>query len=135
MALYTIKRNDSERQQLGGTFKCPFCGRETKAYLETECDSFGAYYIQFFKFDKRYSVVLACCGARAPLDPELGKDVSKGRCGLKMSTLNFTGSVRCSGKVTQINSERELEAQKTCRKCGNIVDRSCLYCPKCGKRL
>jgi len=102
---------------------CPACGRYSRAKLIFAYSYIHFFFIPVFKYNKKYYVVLNCCGARYEADEAYYKELLAG------APLDFS-------RMRWVNEWAYGDANcKICPTCGAQVEMQYSYCPFCGKQL
>lgn len=99
---------------------CPVCGAMTMATLVYSYSYFHLFFIPLFRFSKRYTVRLRCCGAVFEATREQFEQMKNG---VAPEFSSMTRADRGGG-----NGRR-------CPGCGADVDPRYVYCPFCGMKM
>jgi len=102
---------------------CSCCGAYGAYQIFVTYTVFSFFFIPLFKWNRRYYVKTTCCGAVSQLDPELGRDIERGRITkLNESDLHF-------------KQQYNYQAEKYCHNCGFRTTENFEFCPHCGNRF
>lgn len=110
------------------TVICGRCGGYGRYQVLMTYMYFSFFFIPLFKWNKRFFVKMSCCGAVYELNPEVGKEIARGRqvdIGEADLRLVENGSGRPHYAVTR----------KVCSGCGYETEEEFEFCPKCGRRF
>jgi hypothetical protein len=99
---------------------CP-CGKYGQAKLRMEYEYFHFFFIPLFKWNKRYSLIMGCCGTTYDVPQEEAELIRH------QGIINFARLRKRSGFGNWEMSR--------CPSCGYPADQGFQYCPKCGRRL
>jgi len=114
---------DKEKELRGfENIVCPDCGGYSRAVLVLRYTYFHFFFIPTFRWNKRWTVRVRCCGAVYEADVEYGKQLEAG-AELDFSRLKKVSSGFGGG-----------EFYATCAHCGRAFDPSFAYCPHCGTK-
>lgn len=101
---------------------CQVCGAYGGYEAFVEYNVFSIFFIPIIKWGRKYFLKSTCCGSVFSISEEIGRDIESG---IKNSISDED--------MTLIYASHKVE--KTCGNCGNRVDSSFDYCPKCGSKL
>ncbi len=100
---------------------CPRCGRLGRVEVWMTCQVLMLFFLPVFRFGRRYTVRMACCGASCPISERLGREIERGTVTrLDPSMLDFSQSG---------------PRMRRCPACGYQTEEDFAYCPKCGRRF
>ncbi len=99
---------------------CPSCGAYGRYQVYLCYTALSLFFIPILKWNRRYQVVLSCCGTTYELDPELGRRMERGEP-VEIHPEDLYGPQ---------GSGRDL---KRCTNCGYVTGEDFSFCPKCGK--
>lgn len=102
---------------------CNHCGSYGRYQIFMTYMCLSLFFIPCLKWNRQYYVQTTCCDTIYLLDPEIGKQIEK-------------------GKAIEILPENLTEVQagtrsrwKKCSNCGYETQEDFEFCPKCGKKL
>lgn len=98
---------------------CEACGSYGSFEVWMTCQVLYIFFIPVYKWDKKYYVETTCCHTIYELDPEIGRDIEKGK----------------NVEIHQNNLMRLYRGKKVCPYCGYHANPDFEYCPKCGSPL
>lgn len=100
---------------------CPCCGRYGQVEIIMTYSYLMFFFIPIFKWNRKYYVVMKCCGSSVEIDHEIGRAIENGtQTNLDIDEL----MVQCHSKMI-----------KKCATCGFSTDEDFEYCPKCGTQF
>ena len=128
---------------------CGFCGRYGRYIVYMTYTAFSLFFIPCFKWNKQYYVRMSCCGKTYRLDPEVGKQITRGEeikirpedleevsDGWESNGIsgraNWNGGWESGGISSRANWNGETKKYSNC---GYTTTEDFDFCPKCGNRL
>ncbi len=119
IGIFGIEPGDKIVWQRDGV-ACP-CGGYGQARLRMEYEFFHFFFIPLFKWNKRYTLTMGCCGTTYDVPGEEAEAIRRG------GSINFA-------RLTKRNGTGGWDIRR-CPRCGYPADEEFEYCPKCGNRL
>lgn len=95
---------------------CPDCNKYSRAELITSYRYFHFFFIPIFKWNRKYYILLRCCGNIYEVDDEYAREL------INSDDIDFNRLY----KITKSN---------LCPSCRNHINPAYRYCPFCGKPL
>ncbi len=139
----------SKTLQYTGTLKCKFCGSMAGCQILMSYHYFSFFFIPLFKWNKRFLVKMACCGAVYELDPQVGKAIVRGE-GMDILDQDLRlvadgrpvyraygayGGAQGNGQEGEGGQAPDPAQKLRCPVCKYEAPGDPNYCPKCGQRL
>ena len=102
---------------------CPSCGNYGFLRIWVSYYQLILFFLPIFRWGKRYTAELSCCGSVFELDPEVGRAIERGE------------AVRVGEKDLSLIRTGEEAPGRYCPWCGYPLNDEFEYCPKCGTKL
>jgi len=118
IGIFGIERKEKELKSFSAV--CPECAKFCRARLIFSYTYFHIFFIPTFRWDKKYALVLNCCGCVYDVPQNYADEL------LGSETVDFTRLKR---------KPREYGVPPVCPGCGRILERGFAYCPYCGTTL
>lgn len=104
------------------TMICNRCGKYGRLNAFMIYSSFTLFFIPIFRFKKEYFIRTSCCNTTYPLEKELGRKIEHGEP-ITLSDENLNFSLASTPPAIHL-----------CPNCGENLDSSFTYCPRCGTK-
>ena len=98
---------------------CKSCGRLSAYDGYMSYSVFNFFFIPIFKFNKKYFIKSACCGAMYEVSKEKGVKMEMGEY------VDFTDD----------ELRTSFSKPAVCRFCGYPLESDHIYCPRCGNKI
>lgn len=118
---------DEGKKDLGVNrqMRCPSCGGYGRIMIVVTYTVLSLFFIPTFKWNKKYYVRFDCCNSIYALDPEIGKQLERGR----------DAEILPEHLTLLQDGAPQAEGIKKCPVCGFETEDDYTFCPKCGEKL
>ena len=122
IGIFGIEQKEKELREFTNII-CPDCARSSRAVLILRYTYFHVFFIQTFRWNRRYYIRMRGCGAVYEADTDYGRQMENA------GDIDFSRVRKVSSGISGFK-----DFYATCESCGRAFDPGFAYCPHCGSR-